>query len=115
MHACEKNYKPSSSCILFGDNGGFKLVVDFPTGTNVDVFSFSSVYNASSRLRAYLVISGPHRFNKFTPLSYVNTDVNLYTFILYCYYLQSKSAPVSNLSQMDLLVVLLAVSAWEQS
>ena len=54
QHKCihAKKYKPSStcSCILFGDNSGFKLVVDFPTGMNKDVFSSSSVYRASSRL-----------------------------------------------------------------
>ena len=61
-------------------------MVDFPTGTNEDVFSSSSVYSAFSRLSAYLVISGHRRFNKFTPLSYVNTDVNWYMFILYCYF-----------------------------
>ena len=113
MHPC-KNYKPSSSCILFGDNSGFKLVVYFPTETNEDFFSLSSVYRASNRLRAYLLISGTLRFNKFTHLSYVNIRVNLYTFIFYCYYLQSKSTLVSDMSQMDLLVALLAVSAWEQ-
>ena len=110
-------YKPSSSCILLGDNGGFKLVVNFPTGTNDDVFSSSSEYRASSRLSAYLLISGPLRFNKFTPLSYVNIRVNLYTFMVYSYYLQSKSTLVSDLSLMDLmdlLVAHLAVSPWEQ-
>ena len=54
---------------------------DFPTGTNEDVFSSSSVYSASIRFRAYLLISAPLSFNKLTPLSYVNTRVNLYRII----------------------------------
>ena len=54
---------------------------DFPTGTNENVFSSSSVYSASIKFRAYLLMSAPLKFNKFTPLSYVNTRVNLYTII----------------------------------
>ena len=88
--------------------------VDFPTGTNDDAFISSSVYSASRRLSAYLLISGPLSFNKLTLFSYVKICVNLYAFLYFSYYLQSKSTLASDLSLMDLLVPYLAVSPWEQ-
>ena len=51
QHKCI-HANPQVAASFWGDNGGFKLVVDFPTGTNEDIFSSSSVYRTSSRLRA---------------------------------------------------------------
>ena len=87
---------------------------DFPTGTNEDFFSSSSVYSASIKFRAYLLMSAPLKFHKFTPLSYVNTRVNLYTIICTTATYSQKRTPGSDLRQMELLVALLEVSALEQ-
>ena len=81
--------------------------MNFPTGTNEEVLSSSSLYRASSKLRAYLLLSTPFRFNKLTPLSYVNNSVNLYTSVHFVLYLQSKGNQVGDcclLHRMDLVV-----------
>ena len=77
--------------------------MNFPTGTNEEVLSSSSLYIASSKLRAYLLLSTPFRFNKLTPLSYVNNSVNLY--ILYNTYSQKViRCDCCLLHRMDLVV-----------